>query len=44
VILGSLPKNTQEWSKQLEDNYNTYSEFKKELIVKPKLKDEEAKK
>ena len=44
LILGSLPAKTEEWQKKLDENYGTYEEFKKELIVKPKLKDEEAKK
>ena len=44
ICLGSLPANTSQWTTQLEENYQTYEDFKKELIVKPKLKDEEAKK
>ena len=44
LILGALPKNTKEWQNELDKNFNTYEDFKKELIVKPKLKDEEAKK
>lgn len=44
ISLGSLPLNTSQWTTKLEDNYQTYEDFKKELIVKPKLKDEEAKK
>ena len=44
LVLGSLPTKTAEWTKIMEDNFKTYEDFKKELIVKPKLKDEEAKK
>lgn len=44
ISLGTLPANTTQWTTQLEENYQTYEDFKKELIVKPKLKDEEAKK
>jgi hypothetical protein len=35
LILGALPMETSEWEKGLEDNYETYEGFKKELIVKP---------
>jgi TBC1 domain family member 13 len=44
LILGELPLETADWHKTLEDNYQTYENFKKELIIKPKLKDEEEKK
>jgi len=44
MILGALPTNPKEWQNELDKNFNTYEDFKKELIVKPKLKDEEAKK
>lgn len=44
LILGSLPEKTDQWKTKIEENYSTYEDFKKELIVKPKLKDEEAKK
>jgi hypothetical protein len=42
IILGALPNKTKDWQSSLENNYKTYEDFKKELIVKPKLKDEEA--
>lgn len=41
LVLGSLPANTSQWTTKLEENLQTYEDFKKELIVKPKLKDEE---
>lgn len=44
LIMSTLPTNTSQWTTKLEENYQTYEDFKKELIVKPKLKDEEAKK
>ena len=44
VICGSLPLDTSKWEETMEDNYRTYDGFKKELIVQPKLKDEEEKK
>ena len=42
IILGALPSKTKDWDQTLENNLQTYEDFKKELIVKPKLKDEEA--
>jgi hypothetical protein len=35
LILGGLPSKTEQWDKSLGDNYETYENFKKELIVKP---------
>lgn len=39
LLLGSLPLKTADWRTQIEENFKTYEEFKKELIVKPQLKD-----
>lgn len=44
LVLGALPNKPDQWIPALEQNYQTYEDFKKELIVKPKLKDEEEKK
>ena len=38
-----MPLKTSEWTKTTEENYQTYEDFKRELIVKPKVKDEEQK-
>jgi len=35
LILGGLPPKTSDWDKNLNDNFETYEGFKKELIVKP---------
>ena len=43
IILGELTNKTGEWKSTLEQNFETYENFKKELIIKPKLKDEEEK-
>jgi hypothetical protein len=39
--LGELTNKTSEWKPTLEQNFETYESFKKELIIKPKLKAEE---
>ena len=44
LILDELPTQTSKWQETLDSNYDTYEQFKKELIVKPKLQDEEEKK
>ena len=41
IILGELTNKTSEWKPTLEQNFETYESFKKELIIKPKLKAEE---
>ena len=41
ILLGSLPVDTNDWTKQIETNFQTYEDFKRELIVKPQLKDSE---
>lgn len=41
LILGALPHDTSNWEKTQLENYETYENFKKELIVKPRLKQEE---
>ena len=38
VILGTLPTLSSQWEQTLSANYQTYEDFKKELIVKPQLK------
>lgn len=43
LILGCLPQKTSEWSSTLDSNLENYEGFKRELIVKPKLQDEEEK-
>ena len=43
LILGCLPQKTADWKTTLEQNLETYEGFKRELIVKPKLQDEEEK-
>ena len=35
LILGALPSKTADWQKVVDENFNTYEDFKKELIVKP---------
>ena len=35
VILGNFSPNPSEWQSSLDQNYETYEGFKKELIVKP---------
>ena len=39
--MGELTNKTSEWKPTLEQNFETYENFKKELIIKPKLKAEE---
>lgn len=41
IVLGELTCKTSEWKTTLEQNFDTYENFKKELIIKPKLKAEE---
>ena len=43
LILGSLPDETAEWQKTLDQNLETYEQFKKELIVNPQIQDEKQK-
>lgn len=43
IINQGLPLQTSQWKKAIEEGYSTYEDFKSELIVKPKLKDEEQK-
>ena len=40
LLLGSLPKETQDWQDQLESNLQIYDAFKKELIVEPDLEED----
>mmetsp|Transcript_4707 Transcript_4707/g.8028 ORF Transcript_4707/g.8028 Transcript_4707/m.8028 type:complete len:231 (-) Transcript_4707:789-1481(-) len=42
LLLGALPAKTADWKSSLEDNFETYENFQKELIVKPKIQKEEA--
>lgn len=44
LILNELPAETGKWQEVIDNNFDTYENFKKELIVKPKLQDEEEKK
>lgn len=44
IILNELPLKTAEWESTLNQNFSTYENFKKELIITPKLKAEEEKK
>lgn len=44
VICGALPLDTARWEATMQEHYKTYEDFKKELIVQPKLKAEEEKK
>lgn len=44
VICGALPLDTSKWESTMQEHYKTYEDFKKELIVQPKLKAEEEKK
>jgi hypothetical protein len=37
LILGSLPPETSLWQQKLDENYEIYENFKKQLIVKPGL-------
>jgi len=40
LLMDGLPLNTSEWEARIKENHETYENFKKELIVNPKLKDE----
>jgi len=42
LIMGELPQETSKWQETIDANHETYEGFKRELIVKPKLQDEEA--
>mmetsp|Transcript_11005 Transcript_11005/g.16688 ORF Transcript_11005/g.16688 Transcript_11005/m.16688 type:complete len:336 (-) Transcript_11005:371-1378(-) len=42
IILGGLSDQIAKWDEVQAQNFETYEGFKRELIVKPKLKDEEA--
>jgi TBC1 domain family member 13 len=44
VIMTALPNQPEKWQEELDKNFQTYEDFKKELIVKPKLKAEDEKK
>ena len=38
--MDGLPNAPADWDERLEQNFETYENFKKELIVNPKLKDD----
>ena len=38
--MDGLPFETADWEARITQNHETYENFKKELIVNPKLKDE----
>jgi hypothetical protein len=40
LLMDGLPFETSEWEARIKQNHETYENFKKELIVNPKLKDE----
>ena len=40
----ALPLQPAKWQEELDKNLKTYEDFKKELIVKPKLKAEDEQK
>ena len=42
--MGSLPLKSSEWRSSIDNNYYTYEDFKRELIVKPKVKSDEQQK
>jgi len=44
IMFNCFPTTTSDWQKHLDQNYESYEGFKKELIVKPKVKDEEMEK
>lgn len=41
LLLGTLSTNCKEWEGQMDSNLKSYEGFKKELIVKPQVQDEE---
>ena len=40
LLMDGLPYETSQWETTIAQNHETYENFKKELIVNPKLKDE----
>ena len=40
LLMDGLPFETSDWEARILQNHETYENFKKELIVNPKLKDE----
>lgn len=40
LLMDGLPTAPADWEQRCEQNFETYENFKKELIVNPKLKDE----
>ena len=43
ILMDGLTLKTAEWEATIKQNHETYENFKKELIVNPKLKDEQEK-